>query len=685
MAVVNPNVTVPEIFSKEDLLQYIQPLYVIEKYWVDRKTYRVFRERMRNIMRGAIRKKETRDYPISFKFYKDDEKTYTLPLRMFLINVYLWFPLCEVYGIHCVDESFIIEPEQLPKVNAFVYQKIVKTLEHYNVGPIVNYCIAELTDTLSSISLDFSEIMGLHFDEETYQKMYDNPEIRALMDLKFEPTDQPVDIERKLNDAEKRLVELLKADPTNPIGIFLRVGTGIKTKQLVEMCIAAGLRPTLTGNVVTLPIENSMMVGGLDRPSYMYIDALGARKPLIANNKEMGNVGYFGKTLDLLSGTVHVSKKIVNCGSKYLIPYQVKTRKHLRRLRGKYYLDELTGDLKLIDIKDESLIGTTVKCRSAATCCCGENEVCAVCVGDTINRNWDIASGFAIYLTEEYSKQLEQNVLSTKHLLTTKSEQIVFSEEFYKFFRVDGEEIKFLNNVKDIKDLVIYIDPEDIKRVDEYDADSGYNTYIDSGKFQILNPKTEEAIDIQLKNSKPMYIRAEALEIMKSNKGLIPFKRLEEDTSLFEVSIENNELVKPFYDLIALLDRKDRKELDEVTIETMSQRFLDILVEANVDVPIVSGEFMINRLCREKDDVRWRPDFSRKKKPEYEVYAASQVIEHNPSITLGLSFEHLMRQLTNLDVDERTEPSYMDPFFKEEVPMDPFMQHRLPKKQTEEV
>ena len=67
------------------------------------------------------------------------------------------------------------------------------------------------------------------------------------------------------------------------------------------------------------------------------------------------------------------------------------------------------------------------------------------------------------------------------------------------------------------------------------------------------------------------------------------------------------------------------------------------------------------------------------------MYAASQVIEHNPSITLGLSFEHLMRQLTNLDVDERTEPSYMDPFFKEDVPMEPFMRHRLPKKQTEEV
>ena len=54
-------------------------------------------------------------------------------------------------------------------------------------------------------------------------------------------------------------------------------------KQLREFTISEGLKPTLSGETIPKPIENSTILRGLDRPSYLYIDALGARKSLVIN------------------------------------------------------------------------------------------------------------------------------------------------------------------------------------------------------------------------------------------------------------------------------------------------------------------------------------------------------------------------------------------------------------------
>lgn len=674
---MDPEKEVPLIRSKDELLEYIQPLYIINKYWESKKEYKLFKVRMQNIMRAIIGKQELREYPVNFKFYEDDEEVHTMEIRMFLINVYIWYPFVELYGYHFANEKHIIHAEQLPKVNDWLFDNVAVELYDANVkGSKVNRYMAAVTSSLCSISIDFSTIMGLHYDETTFQDMYMDPEYREMMELEFTGSEQPIEIEEKLHRVEKRLVEKIKNDPKNPISVLLKVGTGMKTKQLVEFLIMVGLRPSLDGQVITHPINNGFFIKGLDRPSYMYIDALGARKPLLANNKEMGPVGYFCKTLNLAARTLEVSGKQWDCGTEHYVNYNIKTKEHLKRLRGKYYYDDETDDLVLIDTKDSSLIGKTLPFRSAVTCCCGENHVCPTCVGQSINYNWDIRKGFGVFITEEYSKDIEQNVLSTKHLLVTKSERIEFSDTFHRYFTLDGEEIKLLDGVKDAKDLMISIDPDDIQKVEEMDDDSTYNNYIDSGKFNIVNTKTGEIAEVRVENNKKIYIRTEMSEVMDANNGMIPLSELDEETPIFEISIQNSELTKPFYDLIALLDSENRKDMDDVTIDSISNRFLDILVEAGLNVPIAAGEITLNRLCRKPDNVRKRPNFGKAKLPPYKFYGVSKVVENNASPTVGLIFEQLQRQLIRLDMDERRSTSYIDPFFKELVSTEPLMKHR---------
>ena len=662
---------VPRIKTVKELKEYINPSYVIDKYVESPKGYISFIDRIRNIMRGCIDIEECRTYPIKFKFFKDEKDTHVLPLRSFLYNICIWYPFSLIHDTSFMDSSYILEEEMTPKVNNFVDRKILNVLRDNNVKcSDINKYGARVTDLICGLSIDFSIIMGLHYDERTFQDMYDDPEYREMMELKLDATDmQPIEIEDTLRKVEDRLLTKIKSDKKNPFAVLAKTGTGMKSKQLVEFMIMVGMRPTLDNEVIAYPINNSFLINGLNKPSYMYIDALGARKPLLVNNKDMGKVGYFCKTLNLATRSIEIDARERDCGTTHLVNYEIKSPAHLRLLRGKYIYDEDMDDFKLIDHNDRSLVGKTVKARSVITCCCGENHVCPTCVGEIINYNYDIKNGFGVFITEEWSKDVEQKTLSTKHLLVTVSERIEFSDTFDKYFKLEGEEIKILDGVRSTKDLSIYINPDEIKKVEELDPNSTYNTYIETGRFYIINTKTGEAQEVSVKNDKSIFIRSETSVMLDQYNGYIPLKEIDEDQPVFEISINNNPLTKPFYDLISILDSENRKDMDEVTIDTISQKVLDLFVEGKLDVPIAGAEFILNRICRRPDNVMRRPNFGKKKMPKYKFYGVSKVTENNASITTGMAFEQLSRQFTNLLISERNAPGFYDPMFKEDVDM----------------
>lgn len=661
---------IPKIDNVKELKKFLRPLYIIEDYMDSPKSYKNFCFEIRDIVRATFTKKDCREYPVRFKFYAEDKKEHKLELRVFLYNIYLWLAVCELKGIHVLDETFILQPEDIPNLTDFENEKIIKCMRDYNVKQIkINYYISEINALLRSISLDFSDLMNLTFTDETFFDMYENEEYRKLMTLSFPENAQPVEIEAILNTAQAKLVDLLRNDKTNPIGVILRSGTGIKHKQLVEFLIAMGMKPTLTGETMPIVIENSSLIGGLDRPSYMYIDATGARKPLIMNARMMGNAGYFGKKMEELAGTVVMSKTTRYCDTKHLVKYIVRTKKHLKKLAGKFYVESLSDDdYKVLKDTDTHLIGQTIYCRSAATCNCGQNEICPVCIGENASLLMDIANGIGIFFSQEAGKDLEQNILSSKHLLTTNSEKIEFTKEFYTYFTIMSGEINLAlpeNVSRD--DLAIHVDMNDVFKKEEYDDDSTYNTYIASGKFDIVNMKTGEIIEISIKNDKEIYVVSEMAAIMRQNNGYIKLKDIDDDARIFEVIILNNELTKPLYDLMNILDKNEKADMDEVDIDTVSQRILDIFVDAGIGAQMVSGELILNRLIRKSDNVMRRPDFSYKRMPDYKIYRISKVLEYNGSPLVGLSFEQLKRQLLNPNLKDRTDTSFLDANFKERL------------------
>jgi len=671
---------IPEINSVDDLRELTQKCYTLEYFMATEEIYEDFFEKMYAMIKGCIEKKDCREYPITFKFYKDDEKTYTMQLRHFIVNLILLEPFVHVNTIKFLNERYVMDFDKFMLVPEYdldywINNRIIIVLRNFNVrGITINKSISKLCNRLRNISLDFSLIMNLNFSYFTFTEMYqNNPRIREIMECKFDDSMQPNDIEDMIDKLLKEEVDIYKNTPNNPIGTILKSQAGIKIKQFGEFTVAQGLKPSLDGVIMPIAIENSTLLGGLDRPSYKYIDAAAARKSLILNKTVMGVAGNFGKLTLQLAKTLTLSKTVTDCDTKHLITIHIKDKKMLKKFNNRYYRMDENDELKLLDAEtDTHLIGKTVQFRSPVTCALGD-QVCAKCFGRTAGLNYDIADGVAGFESEEITKELEQNVLSSKHLLTTKSEVLKFNDAFDKYFTLSSGEVYPIveenDAVEEINDYAIYINPSTIEKVDSMDDESSYNTFITGGEFFVVNLETGERESIKLENEdKEIFICDETIEIMRKGRGYIKFKDLSDDIKIFEMNILNNELTKPLYDMMALLNR-NRKEGEPQTVDEVTQRFIELHVISGIKASSLAGECIINRLVRSNINTYERPDFTQTNLEPYTIITIRKALEDNKSPGLGLSVQYLKRQLLSDEIiTERSGTSYIDPLLQAKVP-----------------
>lgn len=401
---------VPYINNRLELKTWLHPMYVISDYMENYEAYEMFVTKMYNIVKGCFVIHQCREYPIKFKFYRNDEKTYELELRHFVINLMLWRPFIELNELEILDESFILDCyNDIPELEEYINEKIINTLkEHHVRSTTINYACSEVLYYLRKISEDFSLILGLNFSAPMFIDLYENhPKIKELMECTFADNLQPHEIEQLLDQYEKEEIDYIKELPDNNLGVVLRANTGIKHKQLREFTISEGLKPTLEGITIPIPIQTSTLIKGIDKASSHYTDANGSRKSLVLNKKVMGKAGYFGKNVLMLARTLTVSRTVLDCGTKHYVKYVVKNKKFLKKLDGKYFKEKESDDLSVVNSKTmKDLIGKTIMVRSPATCACGNDEVCPRCIGRSSIMNDDIAEGYSAFESEEITEQL---------------------------------------------------------------------------------------------------------------------------------------------------------------------------------------------------------------------------------------------------------------------------------------
>ena len=259
---------------------------------------------------------------------------------------------------------------------------------------------------------------------------------------------------------------------------------------------------------------------------------------------------------DIKQGIRHTH--IQRCNSKRPLVYFIASDKQLKKInRRYYYLDKSMADMRCVSYKhDKWLIGKTIYLRSPMTCTC-EDGVCPACYGDLAYTNAELEFSIGAYASAKLNNTLSQNILSTKHLLTTDSEEIKFRPEFYRFFVLDGYKFKVdIDSNENFENWYVRIITEDIY---EFNAkeEGDFNYSID--RFFMYNKKTKENIEMkELNKNQTMYLYEDVLKMFKKSKEFEGIEMninniADDETYLAIFVIENNELTKPLKNIMRLL------------------------------------------------------------------------------------------------------------------------------------
>lgn len=646
-------------------------IYIIDKKMENKKDYKKLIEEILNYLRDGFEVQELRECPVYFKFHEEDSMIQQLQLRHFLTNLIFWEPLITLESVDSIDESFIVDTNKISSryIKTYIDTKIITPYRRRVSNKKLNKIIHDLIFNLSQISTEFSILLGLTMNIESFISVAErNERFNEIIRTKLDPALQPSEIESTLHELMKEEIQILMQED-NVLRPMLRSGTGIKDKQLSEFSISGGLKPDISGSTIPIPINSNLLVGGLSTISGYFIDSIGGRKSLIFNKNVMGRSGHFARKTMLLVSDIKLREDYKHCRSVHPIVFEIKTPEHLKRLVGRKYRLFNEREYHILKNTDTHVIGQKILVKSPLTCS-SKHGICEECYGETLFHTNKGGVGVGAYAGAIITNPVSQSVLSSKHLLTTTSETIEFSKEFYNYFNLVANEITMNNDLDNMADYSLVLIKENIVTINELD-EGEINEFLTV--FHVKNNITGEMIEIHEKDFKELYIAPELKDILKSTKLVdkkyyeINLMDIPDDSKLFLMQIENSELTKPLYSIMGLLDTKERrKELGIETIHDLAQTLLDLLIESKINVMSVHAEVLLSPLIRSIDNILEKPNFKKyNAMDDTQILTVSAALEKHPSVLIGLSFQFLGRQLLNPLTFKKTGESFLDPFFKE--------------------
>lgn len=300
----------------------------------------------------------------------------------------------------------------------------------------------------------------------------------------------------------------------------------------------------------------------------------------------------------------------------------------LKKYKHRNMWDPEINDYRKIGM-DESLIGKTIRVASPMTCSC-KDGICKNCYGDlykTISKiklpnGKEIRTNIGIVAVLLLTEVLTQMLLSTKHLLEAKTEEIGWN--------------------------VVGID----KYFDTYQSSLALKDEIPLSSVKLLNyDEDEEITDLKINNKViklPIGVRLNNIyEVEQEDNDEYRIKLIDGidddddlDTSLFTFTIKNKELSDPLNKINSLINSNKIKDRDLNGNINYMMELLDI-----VNFKISSEHVEV--IMRELMDINDRSIFEMPN-PEYSFVGAKTKVM-NDSVTKSLLFERLKPQL--LDVE----------------------------------
>lgn len=390
------------------------------------------------------------------------------------------------------------------------------------------------------------------------------------------------------------------------------------------------------------------------------------RKAAIINSDEVRESGYMARRLSLATINTLLNSEVEDCDTpNYLkvdlsIDDEKQINDTLKRIVGRY-IKTNKGLVKITDKNKEQLKGRIIYMRSPITCACKEG-ICKKCYGHLSELNNDIHIGKLG--VDILSSQLTQTLLSSKHLLDTKSEKIEWSDDFKEIFKINSNLISPVKEFTSTDNITLLIDREDLN-LEDHMYNNKNDNYIHINKLSYM--KKGKVTNLEL--PKKLFVSTDLINYLKECKMdeekenyLVEMNEIAEDKTMFYFTIENNELSAHLYRLQDLIERKDHLGCE--TIDQMMFAICEILAKSGLHIDLVHIENLIRELVKDPE-TKFRPDFSKViTDKDYEIFTLDNSILYNQSLVVGLAFEKVAKQLVDPITYEKDQESFLDHIFK---------------------
>jgi hypothetical protein len=362
---------------------------------------------------------------------------------------------------------------------------------------------------------------------------------------------------------------------------------------------------------------------------------------LVTNYKQVKTSGYLARKLALLTVDTLLDWNNEDCGTKHGVEVFIENESTFKRLIGRFTVD---GNVVEDSDLDEA-IGETVELRSPITCC-GANGICRKCYGELAILNRELHVGILGVLI--LSSQITQMLLSTKHLLQTRSEKIDWPEDIFDIFIIDKDQMIPTGAVD-----AITISREDI-------CDDEDDTYI--RKFSFKFTTDNGTVIKEVESPLPLYLNDHVIKIIAEEDDELQWNINMSGVSPFYYSMENEELSKSLKMILDLIEKNEHLGLGH-DINAIMNKFLQLLNESNIIIQSVHVELILRELLRSTTDILEKPNFSGKKFPEYVVLRLSEAILNSPTLSTSLSFQEIKKQIHDYGSFRRHETGMLDGLF----------------------
>lgn len=260
-------------------------------------------------------------------------------------------------------------------------------------------------------------VMGI--DILDFINIVDAPELKEVYE-NVKPTQASIDL------TYSKIMEFIgHTDRLKDNAVIRAVRGKMSNANQVLQCIAP--RGFVT-DVDSIIFPNPIMRGfvqGIRSLHDSIIESRSAAKALYFSEEPLEQAEYFARRLQLLTMTLE-NVHHGDCGSTKYLNWMLRGPVHekgkmvysgdLRYMVGKYYLDEATNTLKVLQESDTHLYGKTIKIRSIVAGCNHPDPhgVCSVCLGE-ISQNHTPDGNIGNAAAGTMTQQSSQSVLSTKH------------------------------------------------------------------------------------------------------------------------------------------------------------------------------------------------------------------------------------------------------------------------------